>query len=470
MKHLERYVDWDEETKSQSTKLAEDLEKHLASVDAVGSVTKILRNYWGSLHDGSYDAKPQIGVVATEFEQLIRDLTLRFYVSPTGGQRKIDELSEGQISLLYFALSATYHSLVRGMPKQNGLQNIPGFKLLDIQPAPLKIFAFEEPENHLAPFYLPRLVELLQDLIDIGAAQSLVTSHSPSVLRHICPRDVRYFRNCRNSLVTTVRRFSLPEYGTAEFNFLRQVILANPEIYFARLVIIGEGESERIVIPRIAKAMGFSMDPSFVAYVPIGGRHAKHLWKIVRKLEIPCLTLLDFDLGRSGGGAGRIKDAVNWLKEAGSNFDNSLGNIEEDMTLEGIKSWLLLLRERGVFYSTPLDFDMMLLKSFPEAYRPTREFNESKDDPEAIGKAVFGKNGPKIDILKRFNVQFSPEELFTYNNLFKSRSKPSSHYNALSSLDDDAIRDSCPKPLRVLFTEAMRYLSSASSVETELEE
>jgi putative ATP-dependent endonuclease of OLD family len=249
LKRLERSADWSDETKSKSRAFAKELEDSLNGVDAIGTVTQDLKAFWGVLHDGHYDANPVISVVATEFEQLIRDLTLRFEKSPGGGQRQLEELSEGQISLLYFALSATLHNLIWKMEAKSP-SHLKGFKALDFVPAPMTIFALEEPENHLAPFYLPRLIGLLEDLIKTGSAQSFVTSHSTNVLSRIAPRNVRYFRNCRKTLISSVKEIPLPAKGTNEDNFLHQVILSNPEIYFARLVIIGEGDSERIVIPR----------------------------------------------------------------------------------------------------------------------------------------------------------------------------------------------------------------------------
>src|SRR5260370_2732839 len=77
-------------------------------------------------------------------------------------------------------------------------------------------------------------------------------------------------------------------------------------MYFSRFVILGEGTSEEVVIPRLADAMDLSIDRSFVALVPLGGRHVNHLWRLLTDLDIPYATLLDLDAGRAGGGRGRI--------------------------------------------------------------------------------------------------------------------------------------------------------------------
>ena len=63
--------------------------------------------------------------------------------------------------------------------------------------------------------------------------------------------------------------------------------------------------------------MGFDIDHSFVAVVPLGGRHVNHLWRLLNDLEIPYATLLNLDWGREGGGWGRIKNACSQLLAIG---------------------------------------------------------------------------------------------------------------------------------------------------------
>ncbi len=459
LKRIERSANWNQTTRDESQNFAKALEASLNAEKAVSLVQNDLKSFWGALHDGHYDADPIVSVVATEFEQLIRELTLRFEKSPGGGRRQLEELSEGQVSLLYFALSATLHSLIWKM-QSNAPSALDGFKLLDFLPPPLTIFALEEPENHLSPFYLPRLISLLEKLNNEGGAQSFVTSHSTSILTRISPRNVRYVRNCRQALVSDIREIPLPNLGSDEDKFITQAILANPELYFARLIIIGEGDSERIVIPRIAESLDLSLDPSFVAFVPIGGRHAQHLWKLASGLKIPFLTLLDFDLGRHGGGIGRIRNAVKWLAEAGLPLNPSVTIPSSDeINSNSIDELMKLLRQHGVYYSTYLDLDMMMLKAFPAAYKPTTAFNSDKDDVDKISVSVFGKSGLGHEELKRISQPFTDEELHAYKSLFESRAKPASHYNALGQLNEQDIKEHCPEVLRALIEHARKLLA-----------
>src|SRR5438132_10863593 len=108
----------------------------------------------------------------------------------------------------------------------------------------------------------------------------------------------------------TLNAVKLPANDEEAIKFVRGAMLAFPELYFARFVVLVEGDSERIVLPRLAEADGFLVDPSFVAIVPLGGRHVQYFWRLLNALSIPFATLLDLDLGREGGGWGRVKNVL----------------------------------------------------------------------------------------------------------------------------------------------------------------
>ena len=77
-------------------------------------------------------------------------------------------------------------------------------------------------------------------------------------------------------------RYAVQPYDVAKF--VRGAMLVFPELYFARFVILVEGNSERVVLPRLAEAEGIILDPSFVAVVPLGGRHVQHFWRLLNGL------------------------------------------------------------------------------------------------------------------------------------------------------------------------------------------
>ena len=77
---------------------------------------------------------------------------------------------------------------------------------------------------------------------------------------------------------SSVRAIELPADASSTLaKFIRGALLAFPERDFARFVVLVEGDVERIVLPRLAQAEELMLDTSFVAIVPIGGRHVQLL-------------------------------------------------------------------------------------------------------------------------------------------------------------------------------------------------
>jgi putative ATP-dependent endonuclease of the OLD family len=75
----------------------------------------------------------------------------------------------------------------------------------------LSVFAIEEPENHLSPYYLARIVKQVRSIIEGDEAQALVTSHAPAVLSRVEPEEVRYCRCDEISRETNVKAVELPK-------------------------------------------------------------------------------------------------------------------------------------------------------------------------------------------------------------------------------------------------------------------
>ena len=96
---------------------------------------------------------------------------------------------------------------------------------------------------------------------------------------------------------------------------MREAVEAFPELYFARLVLLGEGDSEQVVLPRLLSAQGVGVDLSSISIAPLGGRHVNHFWRLLNALGIPYLTLLDLDVARHGGGWGRVRYVCKQLRE-----------------------------------------------------------------------------------------------------------------------------------------------------------
>jgi putative ATP-dependent endonuclease of OLD family len=364
-------------------------------------------------------------------------------------------LSDGQQSLLYIALVLTAQAI--GQQALTG--KVTAFDLDRLRPPVFTLLAVEEPENSLSPHYLGRVLTALAHMAGGYDAQAVVATHSSSLMRRVEPEQVRYLRldAQRRTIVATV---VMPETTDEAHKFVREALHAYPELYFARLVVPGEGDSEEVVLPRCLRVVGLEADATSISVVPLGGRHVNHFWRLLHGLGIPHVTLLDLDLGRYQGGWGRIKYAASELlryRTPGSvditqaNLD-ALGRETADVRAVTGVNWLSRLEGHGAFFSNPLDLDFTMLRQFPDAYDIKAEELEVPTD--AVVAAVLGKMGDAA------SYDDDQKALFpAYHRRFKLGSKPARHIAALAELDDAALKVSMPEPIRRLTEQVVTTLS-----------
>jgi putative ATP-dependent endonuclease of the OLD family len=405
---LLRAIEWSKATRKAVDEATEKLSNAFCGEAAITAISETLSTRWKELHDDRTDTDPSLRLVSKRFEEVVAHIQVIFQHGPAEIERGLDVLSDGQQSLFYLALAAAVFDLERAAVADN----IKGFRPDELRIPALSFFGIEEPENHLSPYYLSRIVAQVRDIVEDGAAQAIITSHSSSVLSRVEPTEVRYCRCGAEDRVSIVRAIELPADASDAAKFIRGALLAFPELYFARFVVLVEGDSERIVVPRLAQAEGLTLDPSFVAIVPIGGRHVRHFWKLLNGLSIPHATLLDLDLGRSGGGYGRVVNALGELIDNGVDekilLKTNSGTADlksmkgwDSSNWETLSSWVNLVEGYGVYFSSPLDLDMAMLVAFPDAYKATIPAGGGPSlTPDEAVAIVLGTGGKGFDDYK----------------------------------------------------------------------
>ncbi len=457
---LLRAIEWSKSTQTAVEQASEKLSDAFEAEEAIKAISEALTKRWSDLHDEVVDTTPGLSLVSRRFEEVVSRINVIFQHGPEGIERGLDALSDGQQSLFYFALAAAVFDLERSVVAEE----VEGFRADDLTIPALTIFALEEPENHLSPYYLARIVRQVRSLVKEGGAQAILTSHSPAVLSRVKADEVRYCRCERKTRLTSVKAVKLPTDDAEAVKFVRGAMLAFPELYFARFVLLVEGDSERIVLPRLAEALGLLVDPAFVAIVPLGGRHVQHFWRLLTDLGIPYATLLDLDLGRNGGGYGRVKTAIEKLIEVGASRKKLLATTDGELTAkqlagmhdwkvdENLDGWVSSLSGHGVFFSSPLDLDMMMLAAFPEAYAAIIPEGGGPDltIEEAAVAVLKGKGAGlalytgKLDAIR--------DLIPAYRYHFLTHSKPATHLQALAPLKKKVLKDHTPKILREVLT------------------
>lgn len=440
-----RAANWQAE-RDEIAGLTQGISEALAGNAAVGGLGKQLSAQWQVLHKGSYYASPCVSFERNEIDNLLRHLTVGF--TPGHGEPMVDfsRLSDGQQSLLYVSLVLSIQEIGR----QVLAGKLDAFDVDKLRPAVFTLVAMEEPENSLSPHYLGRVIKALTAFAGHHDAQALVATHAPSLLKRMPPENIRYLR-LNADRQTVVKSIILPEATDEAHKFVREAVQAFPELYFSRLVILGEGDSEEIVLPRLLQANGLAEDDASISVAPLGGRHVNHFWRLLDGLGIPYVTLLDLDLGRYQGGWGRVRYAAKQILALGKPIkgltDATIKALPkwngEDhvMTSKFGKEWLEWLEGRGVFFSSPLDLDFAMLRQFSAAYEVEEQDLEDPDDETIV--AVLGKSHGDAD-------QYSEEEqryFDAYHHRFKLSSKPAAHLEALAALDDAVLNVDMPESI-----------------------
>lgn len=509
---LLRAVNWSDDVKTDVERAAKAIRDAADEEKAFQIINEALAKQWQSLYQGTYNTNPTLHIVQQQFRELIRSVDVSFKPTEIGDQRTVDDLSDGTQSLFHLSLLLAYYRIVIDLEGGRQLLVAPGVTAVDdddtgnesdettrqdndgddaagdlesagtgivnrdqspfvdnkIDPPSLVILALEEPENHLTPYYLARIIRQVRDLATSNRVQGLLTTHSASTLSRIEPEQIRHLRLTGDERTSQVSRIRLPDEEEEARKYVRQAVQSYPEIYFAKFVVFGEGDSEKIVLPHLSRLLGFEFDPSFVAMVPLGGRHVNHFWRLVSDLGMPHATLLDLDIGRSDAGWGRIKYVLKELLEIGEDPDQvlqvdggpsfsadqleQLEDIRDLSDRDELRKWVTHIQKFGVFFSEPLDLDWSMLESFPDAYKGSAP-NEPTGGLETAIKNVLKKNHVYEEAKEAgFYDEDDNDRFKWYRYLFDSRSKPSSHFGGLGSIssDDPDIEDQIPESLRAL--------------------
>ncbi|AMV00723.1 Fis family transcriptional regulator (plasmid) [Xanthomonas citri pv. aurantifolii] len=450
-----RAADWTAE-RTKANDLSEQLGEAVTENAGVAAFGKALTVGWGKLHKGKFFAAPSIAFGTGGLAEVLKQVSVRFSPGHETPSVDFERLSDGQQSLLYISLVLAAHAVdVAAFADDES-----PFDRARLRPAAFTLLAVEEPENSLSPQYLGRVIQSLRDLKKESGGQAIVATHSPAILRRATPDLIRHLRLDADR-TTQVSRIVLPDEAQESGKFVRQAVMAYPEVYFAKLVVLGEGDSEDIVLHRMLGAMGIEADAASVCVAPLGGRHINHFWRLLSSLSVPYVTLLDLDYGRFGGGWGRIRTAHRYLRSYPNG--HAIRTIAELKVMSGWKASCLtpefkaereFLMQAGVFFASPIDLDYAMIMKFPETYGIDQYVPTDEEEKKSIAKAVLGKNG-SFELFEPIDKGYFRD----YHRIFKLGSKPAAHLQAMSKLTDEQLLNGAPKSLKDLCKRVVAMLA-----------
>lgn len=469
-------IKWDDAFKAEFDGKINEINDAFKDLTEFSTVQNSITEFWQLFHKDERYKDTSLGFGGSDFDSILKKLEISF--SPTGTHKtyKIDELGEGYRSLFYLTLVCALLDIEEKLAENEDEENI------GINRPLLTILAIEEPENHIAPQLLGRVIKILKTIAGKDNSQVLLSSHTPAIVKRLSPESILHFRITEN-YETEVNKILLPKKTDEAYKYVKEAVHNYPELYFARLVVIGEGDSEEVIFNRLMEVMEVDFDDNIITFAPLGHRFVNHIWKLLETLHIPYVTLLDLDVEREGGGWGRIKYALKQLIVSGKDKNEVLllndGKIMSDANLEIMHKrelkdsdnlaqlllWVERLEHFNVYYSSPLDLDFLMLTHYPEFYKkaiPKNGGPQIPDETKEIKKfneKVTASIQATLKSEKATAETYSEDEkklMVWYNYHFLGRGKPTTHIQVLSSMTDEEIKDNLPK----VFTEIFDTISS----------
>lgn len=233
-------------------------------------------------------------------------LNARIGVSGSGDDsiRLRQLLEKLEVALIEDGYDADAHT--RGLGSNNLLFMACEMLLLATEDDGFPILLVEEPEAHLHPQRQLRLMSFLQEQSkkkrhDGQQIQIIVTTHSPNLASDIKLANMILLQG-RRAFPLARGRTSL---SASDYQFLERFLdVTKANLFFARSVLIVEGDAEAILLPTVAHLLGRDFHEHGVSVVNVGGvglgRYARILMRADEKKDgiigIPVACITDMDV------------------------------------------------------------------------------------------------------------------------------------------------------------------------------
>ncbi len=468
-----RLLRFDDDFKTEFNQKIEEINTLFTGLEEFNEIQKTLATYWEKFHKDKRYQQTNLGFGNNELDSILKKIEVSFSPTETNRAFQINELGEGYRSLFYLTLVCALLEVEENLLQEN--ENT-------VTPV-LTILAVEEPENHIAPQLLGRVINILTSISNHDKTQVFLSSHTPVIIKRIPPESIFHFR-ISDEYKAEVNAILLPQKNDEAYKYVKGAVRNYPEIYFAKLVVIGEGDSEEVLFNRLMDVHQMDFDDNIITFVPLGHRFVNHIWKLLKVLNIPYITLLDLDVEREGGGWGRIKYILQQLLEVGCKREELLKTRDdtvmteesfsqmhtwtygEDNKLETIQLWVTYLEKYNIYYSFPLDLDFLMLEHYSEKYKSAIPQGGGPRIPDKTEDEYYAKlqnaihatlKSEKAEALTYSDTQ--KELMIWYNYHFLGRGKPVTHITALSLMTDEELLENMPPVFDEIFKKIGELLS-----------
>ncbi|MGY8871551.1 MAG: ATP-dependent nuclease, partial [Pseudomonadales bacterium] len=284
---LLKAIKWSDGEQEAFEVQAQKLNDLAADNPALAQITDAINNNWKAIYKGRHLNEAGLNFPVGQVDEILGLIQLQFMPDAAGNKVDTSRLSDGQKSLVYFALTKALFDIDRATREAIIERKDSNFDADKMKLPIFSLIALEEPENHLSPHYLGRVVKLIKEYGSHDLCQAVVSTHSASLVGRVEPKQIRHFRLESETKSTHVQSLKLPTDRDEQAKYVSEAVKAYPEIYFAKLVILGEGDSEQVILPKLLELYGRDLDAHSISVVPLGGRHVNHFWRLLESINIP---------------------------------------------------------------------------------------------------------------------------------------------------------------------------------------
>ncbi|QRN85612.1 AAA family ATPase [Clostridia bacterium] len=208
---------------------------------------------------------------------------------------------------------------------------------LSINSLLVNMFFIEEPESHMHPQMQNVFGKYLRKYYQMQKIQGLITTHSSEIVRATDMKNLRISRSFSNF------KSDILDFYDFKDEIKNDPIIDNfydwffevgfSEVVFADRVILYEGDTERMLIRKIATFDCFKkLNQLYVAFVQVGGAYAYNYKKLIEFLKVKTLIITDLDYDKLAKTENQIQNSFTTNATLKNFYKDTHNNVEPNVS------------------------------------------------------------------------------------------------------------------------------------------